>query len=59
MNNFYPILIIDSTFHVDHVYPKKLQINEEYRVNPNYSRTFSKLIRHRKFREIPDGKKEY
>ena len=40
MQNLYPIQINDSRFQVDHITPKKIQINEDYRGATNEARLF-------------------
>ena len=57
VKNTYPIQVIDLRFQVDHINPKKIQLFEEYRANPNNARLFLILIRHREIKMISDGNK--
>ena len=57
VKNTYPIQVIDLRFQVDHINPKKIQLFEEYRANPNNARLFLILIRHREIKMVSDGNK--
>ena len=53
----YPIQVIDLRFQADHIAPKKIQLFEEYRENPNSARLYVILIRRREIELISDGNK--
>ena len=53
----YPIQVIDLRFQADHITPKKIQIFEEYREDPNSARLYVILIRRREIELISDGNK--
>ena len=57
MKNKYPTQVIDLSFQVDHITPKKIQLFEEYRADPANARIFIILIRRRKIKMISDGNK--
>ena len=61
MKNKYPIQVIDLRFQVDPITPKKIQLFEEYRPEPNNNsnnaRLFFVLIRRREIGMISDGNK--
>ena len=57
MKNKYPIQIIDLSFQADHITPKKIQLFEEYRADPNNARLYVILIRRRELELISDGNK--
>ena len=57
MKNFYPIQVIDLSFEIDHINPKKIQLIEEYRGNPNHARFFIISIVQGEIKMISDGKK--
>ena len=57
MKNKYPIQVIDLRFQVDHITPKKIQLFEEYRVDPANARLYVILIRRREIEMISDGNK--
>ena len=57
MKNKYPIQVIDLRFPADHITPKKIQLFEEYRANPNNARLYVVLIRRREIEFISDGNK--
>ena len=44
LKQFYPIQVIDLRFQVDHANPKKLQLFEEYRGNPDNAHTEARLF---------------
>ena len=44
MKNFYPIQVIDLRIQIDHVNPKKMQLFEEYRGEPDKAQTDVRLI---------------
>ena len=44
MKNFYPIQVIDLRIQIDHVNPKKIQLFEEYRGEPDNAQTDVRLI---------------
>ena len=52
-----PIQIIDLRFQADHKTPKKIQLFEEYRADPNNARLYVILIRRREIELISDGNK--
>ena len=53
----YPIQVIDLRFQADHLTPKKIQLFEEYREDPNSARLYVILIRRREIELISDGNK--
>ena len=55
--NKYPIQVIDLSFPVNHVTPKKLQLFEEYTAKPANARLFVILIRQREIEMTSDGNK--
>ena len=57
MKDKYPIQLIDLRFQADHITPKKIQLLEEYREDPNNARLYVILIRRREIELISDGKK--
>ena len=57
MKTKYPIQVIDLRFQADHITPKKIQLFEEYRENPNSARLYVILIRRREIELISDGNK--
>ena len=57
MKNKYPIQVIDLRFQADHITPKKIQLFEEYRADPNNARLYVILIRRREIEFISDGNK--
>ena len=57
MKNEFPIQVIDLRYQVDHVNPKKIQLFEKYRNNPDNARLFIILIRHRQIKMVSDGNK--
>ena len=57
MKNFYLIQGIDLRIRVGITNPKKVQLFEEIRGNPNHVRLFNIKIRHREFEMISDGNK--
>ena len=57
MRNKYPIQIIDLKYQSDHITPKKIQLFEEYRENPNSARLYIILIRRREIEFISNGDK--
>ena len=57
MKSKYPIQVIDLRFQADHITPKKIQLFEEYRANPNNGRLYVILIRRREIEFISDGNK--
>ena len=57
MKTKYPIQAIDLRFQADHITPKKIQLFEEYRANPNSARLYVILIRRREIELISDGNK--
>ena len=57
MKTKYPIPVIDLSFRVDHIIPKKNQLLEEYRGATNIVRLFMVFLRHREIKRITDGKK--
>ena len=44
MKKFYPIQVIDLRIQIDHVNPKKMQLFEEYRGEPDNAQTDVRLI---------------
>ena len=57
LKNKYPIQVIDLRFQADHITSKKIQLFEEYRVDPANARLFIILIRRREIEFISDGNK--
>ena len=59
MKNKYPIQVIDLSFQVDQITPKKIQLFEEFNTDPANvnSRLFVKLIRHRQVEMISESNK--
>ena len=57
MKNFCPKQVIDLRIQIDHINPKKIQLFEEDRNNPDNARLFKILIRHRQIETISDGNK--
>ena len=57
MKDKYPIQVIDLRFQADHITPKKIQLFEEYRADPNNARLYVILIRRREIEFISDGDK--
>ena len=57
LKNIYPIQVIDLSFQVDHINPKKIQLFEEYRNDPANARLLLILIRHREIKMVSDGNK--
>ena len=57
MKDKYPIQVIDLRFQADHITPKKIQLFEEYREEPNNARLYVILIRRREIELISDGNK--
>ena len=57
MKNTYPIQVIDLRFQPDHITPKKIQLFEEYRLDPANARFYIILIRRREIEMISDGNK--
>ena len=57
MKTKYPIQVIDLRFQADHITPKKIQLFEEYRVDPAKARLYVILIRRREIELISDGNK--
>ena len=57
MKTKYPIQVIDLRFQADHITPKKIQLFEEHRENPNSARLYVILIRRREIELISDGNK--
>ena len=57
MKNKYPIQVIDLRFQTDHISPKKIQLFEEYRLDPANARLYVILIRRREVKFISDGNK--
>ena len=57
MKTYYPIQIIDLRFQVDHIFPKKFRLFEEYDPNPVNTNLYVILIKHREFKMISDGYK--
>ena len=57
MKDKYPIRVIDLRFQPDHITPKKIQLFEEYRANPDSARLYVILIRRREIEFISDGNK--
>ena len=55
MKTKYPIQVIDLRFQADHITPKKIQLFEEYRENPNSARLYVILIIRREIELISDG----
>ena len=60
MQNKYPIQVIDLRHQVDHVFPKKIQLFEEFITNTAKvnARLFVILIRRRQIEMISDGNKK-
>ena len=57
MKTKYLIQVIDLRFQPDHITPKKIQLFEEYKENPNSARLYVILIRRREIELISDGNK--
>ena len=57
MKDFFPIQIIDLSFQVDHISPKKIRLFEEYDPNPTNTVLYVILIKHREIKMVPDGNK--
>ena len=57
MKDKHPIQVIDLRFQADHITPKKIQLFEEYRADPNNARLYIILIRRREIEFISDGNK--
>ena len=57
MKTKYPIQVIDLRFQVDHKTPQKIQLFEEYNVDPNSAKVYMRLIRRREIEMISDGNK--
>ena len=53
----YPIQVIDLRFQVDYISLKKIQLFEEYRVNPANARMLLILTRRREIEMISNGNK--
>ena len=51
MNNFYAIQVTDLRFQVDHKTPKKIQLFEEFREDPNNERLFFILLTYRQVKK--------
>ena len=57
MKKFYPVEVIDLSFQVDHITPKKIQLFGEFSDDPVNEGLFVILIRHRQIEMISDGTK--
>ena len=57
MKSKYPIQVIDLRFQTNHISPKKIQLFEEYRLDPFNARLYIILIRRREIEFISDGNK--
>ena len=57
MKTKYPIQVIDLSFQVDHITPRKIQLFGEYSVDPNNAKLYIILIRRREKEMISDGNK--
>ena len=57
MKTKYSIQVIDLRFQADHITLRKIQLFEEYRVDPANARLFVILIRRREMEMISDGNK--
>ena len=57
MKNFYRIQVIDLTFQVDRITPKRIQLFEEFSEDPDNERLLVILIRHRQIEMTSDGNK--
>ena len=57
MKTKYPIEIIDLRHQPDHIKPKKIQLFQEYRADPDKARLFLIIIREKEIGLISDGKK--
>ena len=57
MKKKYPTQVVDLKFQADHITPKKIQLFEEYRADPNNARLYVILIRRREKEFISDGNK--
>ena len=57
MKNFYRVQGIDLRIRVDITNPKKVQLFEEFRGNPNHVRFIIIIIRHKESKMISDGNK--
>ena len=53
----YPIQITDLRHQFDHITPKKIQLFQEFSVDPDNERLFIILVRHRQIEMISDGNK--
>ena len=57
MKDKYPIHVIDLRYQADHITPKKIQLFQEYRADPNNARLYVILIRRREIEFLSDGNK--
>ena len=59
MKNKHPIQVIYLRHQVDHITPKKIQLSEEFKTDPDnvQARLFVILFRHRQIEMISDGNK--
>ena len=57
MKNYYPIQIIDLRFQVDHIFPKKIRLFEEYDDNPTNTNLYIISKKRREIQMISDGNK--
>ena len=57
MKTKYPIEIIDLRHQTDHISPKKIQLFQEYSVDPDNAKFYLILIRRREIELISDGNK--
>ena len=57
MENKYPIQVIDLRFQPDHISPKKIQLFQKYRADPNNARLYVILVRRREIELISNGNK--
>ena len=55
MKTNYPIQVIDLSFQVDHIIPKKFQVFDVYRGATRIARLFMIIVRHREIEMISDG----
>ena len=59
MKSKHPIEVIDITHQVNHIFPKQIQLFDDYRDDPSNAnaRIISVLFRHRQIEMISDGNK--
>ena len=57
MKAFYPIQVIDLSFQIDYITPKKIRLFEEYENTPENTILYVILIKHRGIKMVSDGHK--